>query len=277
MCTRVAALLARSPPRPLRFCDYFSPSSSACHALPAPRPCLTVCRAHRLLGRSLDELARTGAERGEGCGGRGQKRVRRSGSWWTVDGTGEVHATIAQQIDALKAASAAGGLAPAALEECVLCLIKTARLGVGADHTAGLMWSLRPREAIWQSTMTKLLSAINNSTFPTLLRTQVLRWLLLMLEAEAVGTLGREARADGSGGSEGAQNSRAPALHSEGAILVSLSHMFILLLRPLYRVIFHMLIAACSSSSSSSVAVPAASSSAVGSEAHSTVDRYELV
>ncbi len=215
----------------------------------------------RFLAVSLDEAERVAAQagNGSGSGGRGQKRVRRDDRWWPVlhGGAGvsdTMLATITQRISALNAASTPGGLPPVALEEAVKCLVKVARLGIISDEASSkLLWSLRPREDVLQSTITILLSSVSTGTFPSTLRTQVLRWLLLMLNEDVFGTHVQEFM------QESGTSSKAGGVQEQGAGFRrdSLANMFVILLRPLYRVLFHMLIASSITPSSQPRSAPA--------------------
>jgi hypothetical protein len=165
------------------------------------------------------------------------------------EGTGVPDAmcvAIAQRIDALKKSSARSGLPPQSLQDAVQCMVHAALLGLGSEHTTRLLWCLRPRETMQQSTMAQLLAAMNTSAFPSALRTHGLRWLLLMIQDDGV------VDQVNPGVTEGAQNTqdsagRAAVSRDQGdAGASSLACMITKLLRPLYRVIFHMLIAAYS-------------------------------
>ena len=257
-----------------------SASTHLSHSHPTPlvhfsRVVLPFPLVHSLLAKSLDEAVRvTGSATYAGRSGHAAKRARTDGSSWTVMqiGTGvpdAILAVIASRIDALKAASARGGLSPTVLEELVGCLIKGARLGIEPEYTARLLWCLRPRQAMLQSTMSQLLAAMNSSSFSTSLRTQALRWvLLLVLDGEpgdtngGVGTAGRDMLGAGGVAATG------------DAAGSSLSHMCINLLRPLYRVLFHMLIAVCSPTSHSSSA--ATQAAALPSSSHGAAAKSPL-
>jgi hypothetical protein len=170
-------------------------------------------------------------------------------------------ATIGQHIASISEASARSGLPAAALEEVGLCLVKASRLGAALDHYVTLLWCLRPREGMLQSTMIRLLAAMSTASFPADLRSMVLRWLLLMLEDEQGESLGWKRGADGP--DAGQRAARGGSHCGEvGSAADSLSTLCAMLLRPLYRVLFHMLIASYAPASSSPVSAPAASVSA---------------
>lgn len=206
-----------------------------------------------LLASSLEEAERASVRApssGRRHGADGHKRARNDGGWWTTvsDGTGVPDAmcvAIAQRIDALKTSSARAGLPAAALQDAMQCLVQAARLGLGSEHTTRLLWCLRPRETIQQSTMAQLLNAMTTSLFSSALITQGLRWLLLMLQDDGIVVHvnpGVTEDAQATEDSAGAAVSRGQG--DAGAS--SLACMITKLLRPLYRVIFHMLIAAYS-------------------------------
>ena len=158
------------------------------------------------------------------------KRARLDGRWLAIpqsgrtDVMGDSETAIVACIADVRESSACGGLAPAALADTADCLLKAVRLGLGTEHTSALLWCLRPREGIRQHTMTALLAAARGAAFPPALRSQMLRWLLLMLEDEDGGQL----------------------LTPGGGATDSIASTCKLVLRPLYRVLFHMLIQACS-------------------------------
>ena len=221
-----------------------------------------------LLASSLEEAARALARVRSGRNAEGHKRARRDGEgWWTItsEGTGvpdAMRAAISQRIDALKASSARAGLPPAAVQDAVQCLVQAARLGLGSECTTRLLWCLRPRENIQQCTMTRLLASMGAPAFPPALRTQCLRWLLLMLQQESDVADVSAVVTEGGHGTEDSAGRAVPS--GQGAAGVSsLASMITVLLRPLYRVLFHMLIAACSGGAAASTAPPSSADRAL--------------
>ena len=198
----------------------------------------------RLLAEGLDDAERLtsrAASRGAGgahieLGVHTQKRARRDeGSCARVPA--DVMAVITRRAAAVQDASARAGLPQPALDQAAQCLVRAVRLGVAADVTKQLVWSLRPREGMLEpAAMAQLLAALSTPAFPALLRTEVLRWLLLILEdAGADSSQGAAPRAT----AEGAPTSDAGAKASD-----LLARACAQRLRTLYRVLFHMLIAA---------------------------------
>ena len=220
--------------------------------------CALTARQHAasvsLLASSLEEAARASARLRSGGrrhGADGHKRARFDWCQWTFvsEGTGVPDAmcvAIAQRIDALKTSSAHSGLPAQSLQDAVQCIVQAARLGLGSELTTRLLWCLRPRETMQQSTMAQLLAAMNASAFPSALRTHGLRWLLLMLQDDGIVA---HVNPGAKEGAQDTQDSAGAAVCREqgGAGTSSLACMITKLLRPLYRVIFHMLIAAYSS------------------------------
>ncbi len=222
-----------------------------------------------LLASSLEEAAQALARVRSGrSDAEGHKRARRDGDgWWTIasEGTGlpdAMCATIAQRIDALKATSARAGLPPAAVQDAVQCLVQAARLGLGSECTTRLLWCLRPRETMQQCTITRLLAVMGAPAFPPALRTQCLRWLLLLLQHESDVADVSAVVIEGGYGTENSAG-RAVLSGQEAAGVSSLASTITVLLRPLYRVLFHMLIAACSGGAVSSAAPPSSADRAL--------------
>jgi hypothetical protein len=165
------------------------------------------------------------------------------------EGTGVPDAmcvAIAQRIDALRTSSARSGLPPQSLQDTVQCMVHAARLGLGSEHTTRLLWCLRPRETMQQSTMAQLLAAMNTSAFPSALRTHGLRWLLLMLQDDDIVAQVNPGVTEGAQKTQESAGGAAVSRDQGVAGISSLAYMITKLLRPLYRVIFHMLIAAYS-------------------------------